>query len=211
MTQLPVVFSFGCPRSGTTFLQRSLSVLTGALTEKIGEGSMLHPWRSPDGLTDLSHLFSSRRVAFVRVVRHPVEVAASFIATRGLAERDPGSFEGLAWNSSRDIVRYVRLESASSTVQCRKIRENDRGHDAIKVRYERLKDREYRSEVARRVCDAVGLGGDERGKLLRALDGFGKTSVRPGRLSHGIDPITEKQRADFAHRLRAVMDREGYG
>lgn len=207
---IPVALSFGCPRSGTTFMQRALAELSAALTEKIGEGSMFHPCRSTRGLLDLAHLFAGRRVAFVRTVRHPVEIAASFVATRTFVEDDPTSFEGLAKNTDRDVVEFIRSESSGFAAQRHLIGSHDWPHALFEVRYEDLAGEGYRSNLADDVTAVLGLGRHERDALNAALDEFNTEPARPGRLSRGKDPVTQKQRRMFAHWLRKTIRREGY-
>lgn len=206
----PIVFSFGCPRSGTTFMQQALAKLKTPLTEKIGEGSLLHPCRSHDGLRTLSHLFASRPVVFVRTVRHPVEIAASFVAARHLTEEEPESFSGLAKNSDADVLRFVRSESVSVADQREHFAETDWPHELIEVRYEDLSAKDYREIVASKIVSASGVTDKEKWPLIAKLDTFGVRPTRPGRLSHGVDPITSKHRAEFAHQLADVIQREGY-
>ncbi len=99
-----MVFGFGCPRGGTTYLRELLAQSDDYQSVKIPEWSMMHPCNSAEGLIDLVKVFGDRfRVVLVQVVRHPMDIVRSFYFAR---ETDPHS--GLAQNSDRDIIGFIR-------------------------------------------------------------------------------------------------------
>jgi hypothetical protein len=152
-----LLIGFGCPRSGTTFLRDVI----GARGRRLREASPLHPIHSSDGLTSL--LLAFQDVIFVRIVREPLEVAASLVALGRpeLAEYDP---------VEEDIASMIEAERRNVDAQRAWL-----GDALFEVSYERLVDRRYR----RRIAAALDVS-------LPVLDTFGSVPVRNGRLSAGL-------------------------
>lgn len=206
------VFNFGCPRSGTTFMARCISALREPFTCKLIEHSDLHPCQSQDGLRELSVALEDRRMVLVRTVRHPMEMADSFVVMRrdGIAQKTGD----ISDYSDERVVEWIKAESRHAAIQ----REwfSHRGgadHRWVQVRYESLTTREGREAAAARITDAAGINAVGRELLLEELETFGDPDevAQIGRLSEGVDrAMSETQRAFFEPRLRAVMEREGY-
>lgn len=206
MTKLAVV-SFGCPRSGTTFLFSCLQSLPSAFVTKLPEWAGLHPCQSSTGLLQLADVVTSgRRLVLVRIKRNPMDIVESFLAARRPEFGDGGA--GIARHTDREIVAFVRTESTSLTKQRVLIGEK-RHVRLVEVKYEDLARPDGQAAFISRIRKATSLKGVE--DLKRALQTFGKKPVRKGRLSTGIGrSSTAEQRSYFRSRLSATMEREGY-
>lgn len=207
---IPTVVSFGCPRSGTTFLHHCLCGLSdgAASVLKLTESNGLHPAQSRTGLWELARLFRGNRLALVRIVRRPADIAESFLAARQAALRV--SMPGLARNSDGDIARWVREESTS--VMCQRPMVAEEPHVLfVEVRYESLADDRARrglvADLGRTpIEDSAALD-----RVLERLRAFGTGPVRKGRLSEGLGRIsTDEEREYFDTRLATITKREGY-
>lgn len=190
-----ILINFGCPRSGTTFAHYCMSALGKQATViKLNEHHALHPVHSRTGLYDLARLFATERLILVRTVRHPMEIAESFLATR---QHGDGS-SGLARKSDDEIWRMVAEESTSVMVQRPLLEEV--GVPLIEVRYEEFPG----------LADKLGAHLDTK-PMAERLAYYRTESVREGRLLHGQDRVsTDAERAFFAMRLDPIARREGY-
>lgn len=113
-----VVVNYGCPRSGTTFMRHILKRLSGVFAFKLAEGRVLHPCQSGDGLVELHKILRHKRLVLVRTVRHPLELAESFVALRDPRLHEAGGVpENLAKFSDERAVEFVRLESENTARQ----------------------------------------------------------------------------------------------
>lgn len=204
MATTEIIVSFGAPRSGTTFMRHCLKAMANVFVTKLPEGRVLHPCISPDGLIELSHWLQHENLTLVRTVRHPVEIAASFVALRRpeLAAGTPN----LAGKSDDWIVERLRSESQNVAAQHEFLRSEYPHHRFIEISYEGLAVEAHREEFAATITKGVN-----RRKLREALATFGTKPVHQGRLSEGLgDVLTPAQRAWFTSCLRPVIEREGY-
>ena len=195
-----VALSFGCPRSGTTWMRKVCERMDKVLAWKLSENAPLHPCHSANGLLHLVESLHKRRLVMIRTVRNPLEIAESFAAarTKKLRSKTPG----LARNSDWDVVNWIRSESDGYWLQAEDL-------DVIEVRYEDMGDPKKRDAVAVKVAKIIGT--DEAAHFRRGLDTFGGSPARVGRLSEGIGRVLSKdQRAWYAEQLADVMEREGY-
>lgn len=204
-----IVVSFGCPRSGTTFVHVALRALEpDAVVVKLSETNGLHPAQSRDGLITLARLLRGHRLLLVRTVRDPAEIVESFLAARTPAGLAAG-MDGLARNSDADVCRWVREESESWSAQRRLVQEERHAH-FVEVRYEDLADPKARETLVADVAESIGSAGRAEVFLAR-LEEFGGRPTRNGRLSLGLARVsTDAERAYFARALRATSLREGY-
>lgn len=199
-----VVFAFGCPRSGTTFLYRALATMRAAIVAKIHEGSVLHPCQSDRGLVELSRLFRNQSVTLVRIRRHPLEIAESFVAARDDRTFGP-EMEGIASHSDRAVVAFVQSESEAVDAQRDHFAASD--HRLVEVRYEDLSEPSMREQLA---GETTRTPADNR-RVREALARFGTAPARAGRLSAGLGSVlSDAQRAAFRAELADVIEREGY-
>ena len=205
----PTVISFGCPRSGTTFMLHCLQALEPAATVlKLTESNRLHPAQRRLGLWDLARLYRGRPLVFVRTVRHPHDIAESFLAARTPELR--GKMPGIARNSDGDIAHWIREESTSVMVQRPTLAEEPHVM-LLEVRYESLDNDHAREGLIADLRKAPLEDQEALEGVLARLREFGQAAVRPGRLSKGMGIVsTPEEREYFRTRLRAVTRREGY-
>ena len=198
-----VVIAFGCPRAGTTFLQKAVEGLSGAFAFKMAEWTPLHPCKSDRGLLDISRLFSTRELILVRIYRDPLEIAESFLAARTKKAGD--KFLGIARHTDREVSKYICDESENVFRQKALLRER-KNTRLIEVRYESLATSEGRKKFT------AALAPFSRGEGFRkTLDTFGKRPVRAGRMTLGLGRVsTKNERLYFESRLKEVRKREGY-
>lgn len=206
------VVGFGCPRSGTTFLQKALRSLRGVYTAKLVEHAKIHPCHSENGLINLAGNLRSPGVTFVRIVRHPIEVADSFVATRSSELTD---LTGTIPKYSDDvIVRWITSESENSTAQRPWFGQGEtHGSRWVEVRYENLATEEGQTLFVEAVCRDLTEPEENAARLSKALEAFGDPdeAANYGRLSHGVDwAMNDEQAAWFLEKLASVMEREGY-
>lgn len=200
MTGAPIVINFGAPRSGTTWMWRCTKAM-GVFAWKLTENSAFHPCWSDSGLTELVKSLHKHPTVVIRTVRHPLEIAESFAATRTDALR--AHTPGLAQNDHDDVVRWIRSESEGFHKQTAIARE------VIEARYDDMPDPAYRSRLVERVRE--GLGSEAGKKLRRALDTFGGSPARKGRLSAGLGRVlTDEEREWYREQLADVIEREGF-
>ncbi len=104
-----IIFSFGCPRSGTTFIRSLLLGIPGFEYEKIREGDLIHPCRSDNGLIGLTELFRGRNVIFIRSVRSSHDIFESFYTARKFRDQHH-EMAHLAEYDDAAIFSYIDTE-----------------------------------------------------------------------------------------------------
>lgn len=195
------IFSFGCPRSGTTFVQDVLCRLDvggDVIYQKIAEGDQLHPCQSKDGLLGLAQLYRSDHVVFVRSVRKPTAILESFLAARKIAS-ESGRIERIAANSDERIFRFIKDERDHVRYQTQRHAQMKRKaakagrqfwpFQVVTFDYDRMHDPTARAYFMSNVLDLMHSSDVYAlNRAGRILDTFGQRSgaVRTGRLSEGI-------------------------
>ena len=104
---IKLIFSFGCPRSGTTFIERCIWKLQNVHAKKIQEAMRVHPYNSPDGIIDLSWIFREEAL-FIQTVRSHRDIIESFYAVK---EYFPQT--GIARNRDFEIVQFIVMNECS--------------------------------------------------------------------------------------------------
>ena len=201
-----IVVNFGSPRSGTTFMEKTLRSLQGVLSVKLHEFLLQHPCQSRDGLLDLAHFFNRRRLVIIRTVRHPLEIAESFVALRSQNE---DTFVHRK-KTDAEVVQFINMESVNVRRQSAKLLESlpDR---FIEIRYEDIPDPKKAGSFVDEVVRHLPHQKQNHANLTTALKNFGKVPVRGGRLSRGLGRVmAQEQREWFRERLGDVIRREGY-
>ncbi len=205
------IVSFGCPRSGTTWLYRCLSALHGIVSLRIPDGAKLHPSKTPDGLISLAATLYDRDVVFVRIIRSPLDIVDSFLALRKLT---PGAAR--ANDTNERIVRWIVSEHVNMAMQRRtliKPQELWGRHSVVELRYEDMASAEGREAFVNEIVPLLPDSAVNRVRLLGELETFGN---RPyaifGKLKAGLDgPVmTPEERAYFAEQLHDVIEETGY-
>ena len=213
-----IVINYGSPRSGTTFLSHVFDQLSDSvLAFKLTEARILHPCQSEDGLIELHTLLRKKHVVLVRTVRHPMEVAESFLALQNPATWPPDAKRpGLANFTNARFAGFVTRESENTALQRPALLAPDyrhRGLSFIEIRYEDLADGAGQEEFARLVAEKLPEPDTNFQILVDALRDYGENPVGVGRLFAGggvVEPMGERERSWFAARLAGVAEREGY-
>ncbi len=210
-----IIISFGCPRSGTTFLARCLSPLLGVFAFHLPDGAKLHPSKSKEGLIQLDALFWNHRVVWVRIYRSPLDIVESFLALRQLKPdvaraRDPDA----------QIVRWIKTEHLHVAEQRSVLRthqDNWERHHLVEVKYEALANERGRQVFADRLGNLLPRRRANQERLLDQLGTFGSKPANLGKLKarkKGIrveGPLmTPEQREYFTTELWPIMEAGGY-
>lgn len=211
-----VIVNYGSPRSGTTFMRRTLGRLNGAMAFKLAEGRTLHPCQSDGGLIELHKMLRHHRLVIVRTVRHPLDIVDSFIALR-----EPKMWGkrtkpiNLAKFQDARVLQFIRNESENTAIQREELREPDYSHAGIafiEVRYETLASDDGREALARQVTEGLPEAGGEYARLLGALEDFGVRPAGVGKLKSGMvgDVMAPADKERWRSVLAKVIEREGY-
>jgi len=199
------VVSFGCPRSGTTFLDRCLNALHDVAVLRIPDGSQLHPSKSAQGLIAVSGLLFNHHVVFVRIVRDPMAVVDSFLALRQIAPR-----AARARDSNARIVEWIVNERRNVPLQIPQLLVARRGwgtRSFVEVRYEDLADEEARAQFVDELVATLPDPPLNCARLLAALAQYGREPVIGGKLREGIisEVMTQRERTYFTEHLRCLQ------
>lgn len=205
-----VIVSFGCPRSGTTFLAHSLSALQGVFAFRLADGSMLHPSKSTTGLEAVDCLFYDQRLIFVRIIRSPMEIVESFLHLRN-------SLPSVARAQDADamIVRWIVNERVNVRAQRDGLtleRDDWQRHSFLEVRYEDIGTKSGRKVFADELAALLPDAQANRTLLLDRLGLFGRRKISYGRMKAGISRsvMTADQREYFLEHLGGTMESDGY-
>jgi hypothetical protein len=182
-----IVISFGCPRSGTTFIEAWLENRRAFLYQKLREGDMLHPCQSEDGLIRLAQLFRRQNLIFVRTKRSYREIIDSFFAARLPGAKNA---KGIGANSNERIIKFIvdeELNYQKQKAELATIREIP--FRIVELNYNKMHDSPYQLETAMRIAKHlprnIRLKTQEEIQRWLILN-FGKNPVREGKLSHKI-------------------------
>ena len=205
-----VVISFGCPRSGTTFLARCLSPLLGVFAFHLPDGGKLHPCKSREGLIQLDALFWSHRAIFVRIYRSPLDIVESFLALR---ELKPDIAR--ARDSDQRIIRWITNEHANVAEQRPVLRTHQKNwepHHLVEVKYEALAGDKGRRAFAETLGALLPRRRANQQRLLDQLETFGDKPANLGKLKARMSGsvMTPRQRAYFTEHLRYIIEAGGY-
>lgn len=207
MKPTQLVLSYGCPRTGTTFMWKLLMQCVGIITVKISEHNIIHPALTDDGLFAINHLFKSQYPLFVRTTRNPIEIFESIYLREAAGQRRI---------PDRVIYKWIRNESANTKHQFAR----KHGLRTITVRYESLFTDEGRTQFLDELVAHLPDSRNQYAVLTKYYQKiFNKISVRGGRLSirqSGNVELAEKQfvdaekRAEIVENLKDVFIAEGY-
>ncbi len=183
------IFSYGCPRSGTTVMQRVLQ--NGDFDAlKIREGDRLHPCQSAYGLIALCQLYRADNVVFIRTMRDPVAIFESFYAGRVIPKMSRPPITGmvrmmdkLGKVSDERIYAFIEKECANTKTQIQKAKKLPWRFQLVQVQYDDLFSEK---EQDRFLTDLSHYIGDVRTIRKAITSLWGKKPVREGRMSAGI-------------------------
>ena len=102
-----IVINYGCPRSGTSFVDNMLEAGTGYFHTKLREFDHLHPVNSDDGLWNLASVFSKRFLLFVRIVRNPIDIFESWYHRKGECIGDKQMY---TWIENESVNTALQIE-----------------------------------------------------------------------------------------------------
>lgn len=212
-----MVINFGCPRTGTTYMDHLIKHGCGYIQRKIGEGHACHPIQSTKGLLGLVELFSdykgkgNRRLVFIRTVRHPAEILSSWAAMPVPGNASPKKQQ----KPLRQRVTHIRREYASTKMQISRMAAEKPWKlmrwSFVDVRYEDIGGKPV--DTAKLIADNIGINPDVNSSRFAAFidDTWGKKPVRTGRLSEGGQTKPEPHLFSAAcEHLHDVMKAHGY-
>lgn len=179
---------------------------------RIADGNGLHPCRgrhARDGLLQVNGLFYDHPVTWIRIRRHPLDIAASFVALRTI---DPHAAR--AKDADDMIVEHIRNESRLSAKQWPGLcgtGDPRAGRCLIQVRYEDFGNAQVRKAFAQEVAAPLPAPEKNRSRLVRALGTYGGRPAIMGRLGAGREDLTlsEAQKEWFRAQLADVIRAEG--
>ena len=193
MQKQTILFNYGCPRSGTTFVRDLIDQGKGSIPRKIVEYIMVHPCNADNGLIDLRRLFDGFNVVFLRSVRNPIDIFKSFYAARKIiAETEEdfrwrNSLEGLANMSDKAIFRSIENERNNTEAQRHK-QVGKHKLNIIELDYDRLPDVKYRKEIVATIAEQLPDSDNNRKLMYRWMeDSYIKKPSRAGALSFKVE------------------------
>lgn len=204
------IFSFGYPRSGTTFLDVMLRECCELPSVHIAEYHHLHPINSERGLSDLARMCGYvPGVVFVRIEREPLEVIASMWhkwdknlgnCLAGYATPPASRPEAAV---SR-LVTQIRTERERSEAQRNRIMGYNEKWEVYDCRWVALSYEGFDGEATRgrQLADLNEAIDDGQGKAREEwVDANWRTgSVRSGRMDNDPGYQLPDDVADIAHR-----------
>jgi len=172
----PIIFSFGCPRSGTTFIEEAFSYLP-IHTQKIHEGSSLHPCQSDTGLLTLQDIYRNRKILFIRTFRDPIQIFESFRAMDGTVGKQ------------KDERIFDFIETEHKNFRKQKL------DNCVEIDFDALSTETHKEYIAHR----IGLRVLDKGRIKNVLNKYGHNPIRKGRLSMGITEslLTDEEKQEI--------------
>ena len=210
----PVVIIFGCPRSGTTFVRDLLLMGQGYSYGGLHEGLGPHPQNAARGLLELADMFAPQRVIFVRVVRHPLEIAESWAFLRREGGKGSGGpTPSAAQLPDAHIVKSIRKEYEGFAGQVDELLTPD-----VRLRYPPViieaRMEQFAVQPHPMFAELLPLvPANKANAALPAIaaERYGKVPLRWGRLKANAGAVmTTEQRAWFADKLGDVITAQGY-
>ena len=196
------IFSFGCPRSGTTFIQKNILLkLKGVYYRKIPEWHGIHPCQSSDGLLSLNLLLDN--ILFIRTIRNPIDILESFYMFRQPKYKDHVFSKWIDW----EILNFIINEELNTR---RQINHEHWRSKIIKISYDRMKDKDYILPIIDNILKHIDNKDSEdfnRDILISGFESFGKEPARIGRLSEDFKKklLTYKERVRFKKILERIL------
>lgn len=167
------VFTFGCAKSGTTYLWKLMQQISGEQhVERIIETNPLHPINSESGLLGLALLFRTDHV-IIRIHRDPIEIFEAYYALR-----QPQARNGL-WHQNQDDIIFRYIENERRSVQLQKEAERNHPFNLEEIQY-------WEFEDAAAVAEKLEPYLPGRNIEEKIRETWMKEPSREGRLSMGI-------------------------
>jgi hypothetical protein len=134
-----IILNYGCPRTGTTFVNQMLSQGIELITGKIAEGHSYHPIKSNHGLMDLKYTFQRYNLVFVRTIRDPISIFESFYHARKVQMGNLGKVE------DDSIKKMIELEKINTVAQSKYI-------TIVTLDFNEMQKYSYISEKINEIC-----------------------------------------------------------
>jgi len=214
---MKLIVAFGCPRSGTTFLLRALETL-GALNVHVLRASEFwkcHPCRSDLGLVGLAQLFHEHQIVFVRIKRHPLDVARSFMAVRKGLVRMGG---GLGLNTPERVSQWIHQESEGFWKQVELVQSWPKDAKTkfpfrvLEIKYEHLGIGSVLHQYSLWLNSNLHINPYPFEDFVASNWKKPKKAAIAGRLRSGVsnEVLTPDELQFFRRELKDVCEREGY-
>lgn len=184
-----IILNYGCPRTGTTFVNQMLSQGAGFITGKIAEGHSYHPIRSKHGLLNLAYTFQKYNLIFIRTIRNPINIFESFYHAKQM------KIEGLDGQEYSSIKKIIESEEANTKIQ------SIENIKIITLDFDKLISPQYSNE---KILEISGHT-PEQAKNTEIFSNFienkyNNKPIRQGRLSDGarsISYLSEEEKKDI--------------
>jgi len=180
-----IILNYGCPRTGTTFINRMLGKGVDLIAGKIAEGHSYHPIKSKCGLLNLCYTFQSCDLLFVRTVRDPINIFESFYHAKKM------KIEGLDGQNDESIKRIIELEETNTRIQSEGLR-------LVTIDFDKMGDIDYSKEKILEICSHTKDPARNSEIYLNFIrERYNKLPIRQGRLSDNsreISYLTQEQK-----------------
>jgi len=203
--QMPMVFSYGAPRSGTTFLQVMLDGGAGYAHRKLAEFGALHPCITNTGLIGIMSTAGLDKPIIVRILRHPLEIVESMYALR----RPGANVGGIATATDETILGWIKRERSNTAEQKAIMAGIGWTERFVEVRYHDFSDVAARAAFIGRLVQLLPDPDFNRASFASFIKAhWDKDSVRCGRLAMGITEsiVPEERKRWFAQELRTEIE-----
>ncbi len=229
MSESRIVFSYGCPRTGTTFMQKMIAQGKGYIPAYIREYDTMHPCNGSWGLFLLARCLKNSLPLFVRTIRNPIDIFESFYTVNHLGlmteKIEDETIYSMILEESKNsaLLSEGMVSKDSESIVWKDIQGYPAQHDGISsasnsrpeiitVKYEELGDAEARLVFLTKLISRLEMGQENLDIFLKYIeDTFMKISVRIGRLKTGVTGLVPpEKREEIKDRLRDVFIVEGY-
>lgn len=164
----------------------------------------------------LAHIFRGKTLVYVRIKRHPMQIAAAFEACMSGEVAMSGS---LSKNTPKKVVNWIETESVNFHTQNNFMQGTTnpgwRKVDwrVVQVEYEKLNNPAYVNDVAKEIEQKTDGLADVLPFVRFVKERFGKPegAAIAGRLSSRSDfEMSSEKTAFYLKHLKGAIQREGY-
>lgn len=189
MIKNTIILSYGCPRTGTTFVNHMLGQGLDIITGKIAEGHASHPIKSNHGLLNLSYTFQKYNLVFVRTIRDPINIFESFYHAKSM------KIEGLDNQDYSSIKKLIETEEINTKNQSKE------GINIVTINFDKLGETDYAKEkIHDIICNTKDSVKNIEIYLEFIKNKYNKNPIRQGRLSDNLRKVSylsEDQKQDI--------------
>jgi hypothetical protein len=185
-----IILNYGCPRTGTTFVNQMLSRGVGLIAGKIAEGHSYHPIHSDHGLLNLSYTFQRCNLVFVRTIRDPIKIFESFYHARKVQMGNLGKV------GDDSIKRMIESEEINTLKQSREI-------IIVTLDFNRMQEHSYISEKIHDICKNTNNPQKNTKTYMEFIEEkYNKVPIRQGILSDNAretNYLSEEKRQEITN------------